>query len=43
MKDVYLRDGSFFGHPKEIAIMLAWGLAGVLVAWRRFGWEPREQ
>jgi ABC-2 type transport system permease protein len=43
MKDVYLRNGSFLGHPKEIAIMLAWGLAGVLVAWRRFGWEPRER
>ena len=43
MKDVYLRDGSFFGHPKEVAIVLAWGLAGVVVAWRRFGWEPRER
>ena len=29
------------GHPKDIAIMAAWGLAGVLVAWRRFSWEPR--
>ena len=29
LKDVYLRGGSFFGHPKEIAILLAWGLAGV--------------
>jgi ABC-2 type transport system permease protein len=43
MKDVYLRGGSFFGHPKEIAIMVAWGIGGVLVAWRRFGWEPRER
>jgi ABC-2 type transport system permease protein len=43
MDDVYLRGGSFTGHPKEIAIMAAWGLAGVLVAWRRFGWEPRER
>jgi ABC-2 type transport system permease protein len=43
MKDVYLRGGSFFGHPKEIAIMAAWGIGGVLVAWRRFGWEPRER
>ena len=43
LKDVYLRGGSFFGHPKEIAILVAWGLAGVIVAWRRFGWEPREQ
>jgi ABC-2 type transport system permease protein len=43
MDDVYLRGGSFTGHPKEIAVMAAWGLAGVLVAWRRFGWEPRER
>jgi len=43
LKDVYLRGGSFFGHPKEIAILLAWGLLGVIIAWRRFGWEPREQ
>jgi ABC-2 type transport system permease protein len=43
MDDVYLRGGSFFGHPKEIAILLAWGLFGVAVAWRRFSWEPRER
>jgi len=43
MKAVYLRGDSFFGHPKDIAIVVAWGLVGVLIAWRRFGWEPREQ
>ncbi len=43
MKAVYLRGDSFLGHPKDIAIIVAWGLVGVLVAWRRFGWEPREQ
>ena len=43
MKDVYLRGDSFVGHPKDIAIVVAWGLLGVLIAWRRFGWEPREQ
>ena len=43
MDDIYLRGGSFTDHPKEIAVMAAWGLAGVLVAWRRFGWEPRER
>ena len=25
LKDVYLRGGSFFGHPKEIAIMVGLG------------------
>lgn len=43
MNDVYLRGDSFFGHPKEIAIVAAWGLLGVMIAWRRFGWEPRER
>jgi ABC-2 type transport system permease protein len=43
MTGVYLRGDSFFGHPKEIAIVAAWGLVGVAIAWRRFGWEPRER
>jgi hypothetical protein len=36
LKDVYLRGGSFFGHPKEIAV-LVWA-RDVVIAWRRFGW-----
>ena len=24
-------------------VVAAWGAAGYLVAWRRFGWEPRER
>ena len=43
MNDIYLRGDSFHGHPKEIAIVAGWGLAGVVIAWRRFGWEPRER
>jgi len=43
MNDVYLRGESFSGHPKEIAIITAWGLVGLAIAWRRFGWEPRER
>jgi ABC-2 type transport system permease protein len=43
MRDVYLRGESFLGHPREIAILAAWGVAGLLVAWRRFAWEPRER
>jgi len=43
LKDVYLRGDSFFGHPQDLAVLAVWGLAGLLVAWRRFGWEPREQ
>jgi ABC-2 type transport system permease protein len=43
MKDVYLRGASFHGHPKDILVMVIWGLAGLAVAWGRFGWQPREQ
>src|SRR5207342_182674 len=40
---VYLDGDSFFADPKALAIVLAWGLAGVVVALRRFGWMPRER
>ena len=43
LKDVYLHGDSFVGHPQDLAVMAAWGLAGLAVAWRFFGWEPREQ
>lgn len=40
---VYLRGDSLFADPKALAIVLAWGAAGVLVALKRFGWMPRER
>ena len=40
---VYLDGDSFFADPTALAIVLAWGLAGVVVALRRFGWMPRER
>jgi ABC-2 type transport system permease protein len=43
MRDVYLRGAPFHGHPKDILVMVIWGLAGLAVAWSRFGWQPREQ
>jgi ABC-2 type transport system permease protein len=43
LKDVYLRGDSFVGHPGDLAVLAIWGLAGLAVAWRRFGWEPRER
>jgi ABC-2 type transport system permease protein len=43
LKDVYLRGESFGSDPAAIAVLAAWGVAGLLVAWRRFGWEPRER
>ena len=37
-------DGEAVGeHPTAIAVLVAWGAAGYLVARRRFGWEPRER
>lgn len=43
LKAVYLRGESFWSEPRAILIVLAWGLAGLIIAWQRFGWEPRER
>jgi ABC-2 type transport system permease protein len=40
---VYLDGESLFADPTAVAVVLAWGAAGVLVASRRFGWMPRER
>lgn len=40
---VYLSDLPLTGDPTAIAVVAAWGLAGYLVAWRRFRWMPRER
>lgn len=40
---VYLDGESLFADPKALAIVLAWGAVGVVVAWRRFGWTPRSR
>ena len=42
-KNVYLRGESFWHDPTAILVVLAWGTAGLAVAWRRFGWMPRER
>lgn len=39
----YLQDESIWGDPLAFAVLGAWAAAGLLVAWRRFGWEPRER
>lgn len=43
MNRVVLEGGSIFTHPWELAIVAAWGAAGVVVALRWFGWVPRSQ
>jgi hypothetical protein len=40
---VYLGGESLFADPKALAIVLAWGAAGLAVALRRFSWMPRER
>ena len=40
---VYLDGDSLLADPKALAIVVAWGLAGLAVALRRFGWTPRER
>lgn len=39
---VYLNREHVWSNPGAIAVVLAWGAGGLLVAIRRFGWEPRE-
>ncbi len=38
----YLRGDSLLSDPGALAVVAAWGVAGLLVALRRFGWMPRE-
>ena len=40
---VYLDGESLFADPTALAIVIAWGVAGLVVALRRFGWMPRER
>jgi ABC-2 type transport system permease protein len=41
--DVYIGGESLFADPAALAVVAAWGAAGVIVALRRFGWVPRER
>jgi ABC-2 type transport system permease protein len=34
---------SIWDQPTAIAVLAAWGIAGILVAIRRFDWQPRER
>ncbi len=40
---VYLDGESLHADPTALAVVAAWGVAGLAVAWRRFGWMPRER
>jgi ABC-2 type transport system permease protein len=40
---IYLDGESFFADPAALGVVLAWGIGGLLVALRRFGWTPRDR
>ncbi len=39
---VYLEGDSVLAEPRALAVLAAWGAAGVVIAVRRFSWVPRE-
>jgi len=43
VRDAYLHGESLAHDWKAVAIVVAWGVGGLAVAVRRFGWEPRER
>ncbi len=43
VESAYIRGEPLVDHPQWAAIVVAWGLAGLVVAVRWFGWEPRER
>lgn len=42
-RGAYLDDEALWSRPGAIAVLAAWGLAGVVIASRNFRWEPRER
>jgi ABC-2 type transport system permease protein len=43
VRDVMLHDVHVYNRLGDLAVVAAWGVAGAIVAARRFRWEPREQ
>jgi ABC-2 type transport system permease protein len=42
IRDVMLRGAQIWNRPGAVAVIASWGIAGAVVAARRFRWEPRE-
>jgi ABC-2 type transport system permease protein len=42
MNAIYLHGREIWDRPGSVAVLAAWGVAGLAVAMRRFRWEPRE-
>ena len=43
VQSIYLAGNEIWTEPGAIAVVAAWGVAGIAVAVRYFGWEPRER
>jgi ABC-2 type transport system permease protein len=43
VRGAYLDDASVWSKPGAIAVLAVWGIAGLAVAVRTFGWEPRSR
>jgi ABC-2 type transport system permease protein len=42
LRDVLLHGADIWSRPGSVAVLVAWGLVGLLVAVRTFRWEPSE-
>lgn len=42
-RDVMVFGDAIWDHPRNVAVLAAWGLGGLIVAVRGFRWEPRER
>jgi ABC-2 type transport system permease protein len=43
VRDVMVFGEPIWEHPREVAMVAAWGVVGAVVAFRGFRWEPRER
>ena len=43
VQSIYLAGNQIWTKPGAIAVVAAWGIGGIAVAVRYFGWEPRER
>jgi ABC-2 type transport system permease protein len=42
-RDVMVFDDRVWDHPGDLAVIVAWGVGGLVLAVRGFRWEPRER
>ena len=42
VNSVYLHGNQLWHEGTDVAVLAGWGVFGILVAMRKFRWEPRE-